>query len=133
MPDLRPSEIYYSQDQISAHFGRSTCHAYQPIGGALDKLCNGEISVCDIQKIKVTKKGDDGKWYTVDNRRLWIFRYLEGAGKCSRITCEEVEFCELSYGHKFSSSNGGKTVTFIRDGDPGGEWHKRIRPANPSW
>ena len=127
---IRPSEIYFSQDSISNVFGNhcqqhkgkqigTACegcqHRCKHIGTTLDQLCEGQITVSVIPPMGVTKKA--GRWYSGDNRRLWIFREMEKLGKCTHI------FVKLTRvpPKKFTTLNRGESVR-VR-GDPGGSWH----------
>jgi hypothetical protein len=69
--ELRPSEIYYSQDSIMNRFGDYTPHGNTCIGETLDQLLNGHCNVQSIPNISVVQR--NGKWFTSDNRRLWVF------------------------------------------------------------
>ena len=104
---LRPSDIYFSQDSIRNRFR----------DGCPDDLCEGRISVCDIPDIAVEQK--DGKWFTGDNRRLWVFRHLERLGKCTFITVYEGYISS----DKFTTINRGASVR-VR-GNPGGRWYSK--------
>ena len=97
MPYLKPSDIYFSQDGINNVFGNYCRHRGWHIGSTLDLLCEGRLTVNDIPTIGVMKRG--GRWYTGDNRRLWIFRELERLGKCKEIPVK------LTYvpAHKFTT------------------------------
>ncbi|KAK3610018.1 hypothetical protein CHS0354_032364 [Potamilus streckersoni] len=107
---LKPSEVYFSQDTIKNCFdNRGT------IGSVLDKIYEGAMSIQKIPKISVCQK--DGKWFTVDNRRLWIFQQLEKLGKCSEI---DVQVTYSIPGNKLTTKNGGESVT-VR-GDPGSKY-----------
>jgi hypothetical protein len=77
------------------------------------------ISVRDIPTIPVVKRNN--KWFTADNRRLWVFRNLEKLGKCSEIDVTEGYYIPSS---KFTTINGGVDVT-VRNGSPGGKWYKK--------
>jgi len=37
--ELKPSEIYYSQDSINNVFDKRSAHSYRRIGETLDDLC----------------------------------------------------------------------------------------------
>ena len=87
------------------------------MGETLDDLCEGRISVCDIPDIAVEQK--DGKWFTGDNRRLWVFRHLERLGKCTFITVDEGYISS----DKFTTINRGASVR-VR-GNPGGRWYSK--------
>ena len=110
---LNPSEIHYSQDSIKNEF-RS---GHGQIGLTLDKLCKGDIKVEAIPAIGVMKR--DGKWFTGDNRRLWVFRHLERLGKCTKI---RVNY-ETIPSKKMTTKNGGMHVR-VR-GNPGGSWYNK--------
>jgi len=68
---LAPSEIRFSQDSISNSFGDSTYHAGQYIGETLDEIVRDPYTADLIPIISVFNIG--GKWFTPDNRRLWVF------------------------------------------------------------
>ena len=116
MPYMKPSEIYFSQDSISNVFGNYCRHRGIHIGTTLDRLCEGHMTVSDIPVIGVMEKG--GRWYSGDNRRLWIFRELERLGKCTDIFVDVINYIPLK---KFTTHNRGESVR-VR-GDPGGCWH----------
>jgi hypothetical protein len=66
--ELRPSEIFYSQDSIMNKFGDDTQHGNTYIGETLDQLLNGQCNVQSIPNISVEQR--NGKWFTSDNRRV---------------------------------------------------------------
>ena len=118
---LRPSDIYFSQDSIKNTFQERCPHSYNTVGETLDDLCEGRINVNDIPPISVLNKG--GKWFTGDNRRLWIFRHLERLGKCTTIPVRETGYIPSTM---FTTLNGGASVTVRRN--PGGVWY--LRPSS---
>lgn len=99
---MRPSDIRYSQDSISCEFG-----AGKTIWNTLDKLEDGIMQVTDLPKIRVCKK--DGKWYTADNRRLWLFKNLESSGKLNNIAVIVGSF-DTDIGSKFTTENDGTSI-----------------------
>ncbi|XP_071142953.1 uncharacterized protein [Mytilus edulis] len=119
--NLRPSEIYFTQSSISSTFGKRTSHRRKGIGDTLDDLAEGRISIRSIPKISVMK--ENGKWWTADNRRLWIFRYLEKLKKCTEIP---VNITDSIDSRKRSSTNGGTDVRIYRGNSPGGVWHRKV-------
>lgn len=133
---LKPSEIFYSQHHISTTFGKSTDHRFQDIGSALDDLINGKLSVTSFPQIKVTKRPGENKWYTISNRRLWIFHhyeaYLRGRGETLKIEVDVVEYC-FSFIRYFNSTNGGTSVTYFRNRNPGGIYWQIITPVVPKY
>ena len=62
----------------------------------------------------------DGKWFTTDNRRLWVFRQLERLGKCSTIDVWEGYAIPTS---KLTTYNGGSSVHVRRSS--GGVWYRK--------
>ncbi|KAL3859188.1 hypothetical protein ACJMK2_009417 [Sinanodonta woodiana] len=111
---LKPSLIYFCQDSINNYF-----KSHGTIGSVLDKIYEGIISINTIPMISICQK--DGKWFTADNRRLWIFQQLEKLGKCSEI---DVQVTHIIPDNKFTTKNGGVSVT-IR-GDPGSKYAKDV-------
>lgn len=120
--ELRPSEIRYSQDSIARNFGRSTGHPLRPIGQTLDDILSGQSNVNSIPRISVVYR--HGHWFTVDNRRLWVFQKAEERGKCDKIFVYETSFID---DEKFTTTNEGRSVQ-VR-GDPGGYLWRRY-PVN---
>lgn len=116
--ELRPSEIRYSQDSIARNFGRSTGHPFRAIGQTLDDILSGQCNVNSIPRISVIYRHDH--WFTVDNRRLWVFQKAEERGKCDKIFVYETSFID---DEKFTTTNEGRSVR-VR-GDPGGYLWKR--------
>eukprot|EP00105_Crassostrea_gigas_P034116 XP_019918264.1 PREDICTED: uncharacterized protein LOC109617231 [Crassostrea gigas] len=70
---MKPSEIYYSQDSIKEKFDKG-----HTIYSTLSVCKKHQYVIKKIPPMRVCKK--DGKWYTLDNRRLWVFRKLEADG-----------------------------------------------------
>lgn len=68
----------------------------------------------DIENIMV--KIRNGKLYSADNRRLWVFKKLEKLGKCDTIG---VLFGEIDP-KKFTTTTLGISVCTRRPGDPVG-------------
>lgn len=128
---VRPSDIYFSQDSIQPYFDIKSLHTSYLIGETLDDLCERRCRIRDIPTISVVQK--NWKWFTADNRRLWVFRHLERLGKCNSIPVQTTDYLSPS---KFTTVNGGESVR-VR-GDPGGRWYKRgpsydIYDWNPSY
>ncbi|XP_052785379.1 uncharacterized protein LOC128221021 [Mya arenaria] len=116
--ELKPSEIYYSQDSVSNAFR----HTYELIGETLDDICEDRCSIYSIPTISVMRK--NGRWITSDNRRLWVFRQLERLGKCDTVP---VDVTDQIPPEKMTSLNGGDAVR-VR-GNPGGSWHLKPKPV----
>ena len=123
---LKPSEIFYSQDSINSTF-TSGCHRGDLIGETLDKLLSGNLRVTDFPEISVTKKPCSNRWYSVDNRRLWMWHHLQSAGKVTYVSVKETSYS--SHTKKFTSTNGGTSIQVRRKA--GGKLWKRITPVMP--
>jgi hypothetical protein len=121
--ELTPSEIRYSQDSISNTFRARTSHAGQYIGETLDEIVRDPDTVDLIPNISVFKKGVKKKWFTSDNRRLWVFKKAEKLGIISYIDVYVTYGIEDS---KFTTTSNGKYV-FIRGNSPGGYLWQSLR------
>ncbi|XP_045204469.1 uncharacterized protein LOC123557205 [Mercenaria mercenaria] len=122
---LRPSKIRYSQDSISNTFDIRSDHPCIRIGETLDELCDGITDIDEIPTISVAEIG--GKWFTADNRRLWVFRKLEELGKCRKIPVDEVDDIPSS---KMTTENRGVDIE-VR-GSPGGRWIRKLEDSDTS-
>ncbi|KAK3590398.1 hypothetical protein CHS0354_028508 [Potamilus streckersoni] len=119
---FKPSEIRYSQDSISCTFtGR---HWGKKIGKTLDNLVDGKISVDDIPRISVIFRNE--KWFTCDNRRLWVFKHFELLGGSTHISATETTYLNIS---KLTTDNEGTAIR-VR-GSPGGTWYSKYS-QNPT-
>ena len=121
--ELTPSEIRYSQDSISNTFRARTSHAGQYIGETLDEIVRDPDTVDLIPNISVFKKGVKKKWFTLDNRRLWVFKKAEKLGIISYIDVYVTYDIDYS---KFTTTSNGKYV-FIRGNNPGGYLWQSLR------
>lgn len=121
---LKPSEVYFCQDTVTQYFNRKSANPFKPIGETLDALCNGSLDISSIPNINVVAK--DGKWFTENNRRLWMYKKLELIGKVKTI--DVVEVPEINE-DKWTTVNGGVSVQMI--GIPGGIWWRKIARQFP--
>ena len=119
--ELRPSEIFYSQDSIMNRFGDYTPHGNTYIGETLDQLLNGHCNVESMPNISVEKA--NGKWFTSDNRRLWVFRKAEEIGFLKSIYVIETNYIKYD---KFTTKNDGTSIR-VR-GSPGGSLWRTWKP-----
>lgn len=98
--ELSPSEIRYSQNSMRSRFRNGN-----PIEETLRKLLSGKITVVDIPRIRVAEK--DGKYYSMDNRRLYVFkRFEEKKGTKIKVKCIETG---MDPG-KFTTTNDGTSI-----------------------
>ncbi|XP_052785378.1 uncharacterized protein LOC128221020 [Mya arenaria] len=119
--ELKPSQIYFSQDSINNVFDKRCQHSYQLIGETLDAICEDRCSIHSVPTISVMQK--NGRWITADNRRLWVFRQLERLGKCKTVPVYTTYHIPAG---KMTAFNGGDSVR-VR-GSPGGRWHLKPKP-----
>lgn len=76
--ELRPSEIRFKQDSIKREFQNG-----KGVNDTALLLCTGSMSPNEFPSISVSKK--DNKYYSFDNRRLYVFRVAEYHGAISHI------------------------------------------------
>ncbi|CAE7227677.1 unnamed protein product [Symbiodinium sp. CCMP2592] len=97
---LPVQEIFYSQDSIKNKFqdGRS-------LGQMERELRVGVKHLSDIPRITVVRH--EGRWFSVDNRRLWVFKRVFGQQ-------QSVPVCRGAQDHrfwsKFTTKNRGVDV-----------------------
>ena len=97
-------------------FGDYTPHGNTYIGETLDQLLNGHCNVESIPNISVEKT--NGKWFTSDNRRLWVFRKAEEIGFLKSIYVNETDYIRND---KFTTENGGTSIR-VRGNEGGSLW-----------
>ena len=124
--ELKPSEIFYSQDSIMNRFGDYTLHGNTYIGETLDQLLNEQCNVQSIPNISVAQR--NGKWFTSDNRRLWVFRKAEEIGFLKTIYVNKAYYIKDD---KFTTENGGTSIR-VRGRSPGGSLWRTWKPKRPS-
>uniref|UniRef100_A0A0L8HH82 Uncharacterized protein n=1 Tax=Octopus bimaculoides TaxID=37653 RepID=A0A0L8HH82_OCTBM len=105
---LKPSEIRYTQHKIRGRFQNRYCCHHPYIGDLVDSIVAGDTKISSIQKITVVLH--NGNYYSLDNRRLWVFKQVEERGYCSEI---EVGVSQeyLEGNSKFSTTTEGKTIS----------------------
>ncbi|WAR00582.1 hypothetical protein MAR_024954 [Mya arenaria] len=120
MPTWRqPSEIRYSQASIKSRFSNR-----RQLGIVLDDICDEKLKASNFPNIRVIKK--DGLWFSMDNRRLWVFKQLQRLGKCGDIPVKEVTTIP---DERHTTRNNGVHVE-IR-GLLGGEWKDKPDCVDP--
>lgn len=103
---MKPSEIYYSQDSIKEKFDNG-----HTIYSTVSVCKKHQYVINKIPRMRVCKK--DGKWYTLDNRRLWVFRKLEADGHIKDVKVTQVSKDRLP-AEKFTTKNDGESVDIRR-------------------
>jgi hypothetical protein len=104
---LRPAEIMFTQAQIKGEFRDH--RSLQQV--AIQMACK-DIGKQDIEMLKVVKN-HDGKYYTLDNRRLAVFRLLALIGSAQKIRARVVSKLEAEWRRKEVSTNGGVSVKVL--------------------
>lgn len=103
---MKPSEIFYSQDSIKDKFENG-----RTIYSTFSVCVKHPYVIKRIPKMRVFKK--DGKWFSMDNRRLWVFKKLEADGHIKDVSVRQTSRDKLP-ADKFTTQNGGVDVS-IRD------------------
>jgi hypothetical protein len=106
-------------------FGGYTPHGNTCIGETLDQLLNGNSSVQSIPNISVAQR--NCKWFTSDNRRLWVFRKAEEIGFLKQIKVKKIGYISDD---KLTTENGGTSIR-VRRGGPGGNTWRTWKPKLP--
>jgi hypothetical protein len=132
---VRPSTIKFTHDSIKDRFQDG-----HTLSDTALQIARQDVGKRDIRMITVVRAAD-GKLYSLDNRRLAVFRILEMCGKVGTIKVEVVSWSrwEEEWNRKVTTTNGGET-SLIRGGnykigktvaDTNVPWLHIIRNANP--
>ena len=120
---LYPSDIRFSQEYISNRF-----EGGELIGERLDDLVYVVKKISDIRTIRVVKMHD--RWYTLDNRRLWMFRMYQKIKlrwyMSLQIPVLVWEDFETDTQLVFATKNGGADVKIHNNDLPGGVQYKKV-------
>lgn len=110
---LKPSVIHYTQENIGCKFQDGN-----NIGKTLDDLMDGVITM-DSFRFKLRVCHENGKWWSEDNRRLWVFKHLERLGKYQEIVVQQKASIRKN---KMTTVNGGTSIR-VR-GHIEGRWYR---------
>lgn len=125
---LKPKDICFKSKLLPSSFDNGIL-----LRETLQQLSNKEILIEDVPTIDVVWCKEKWQWYTLNNRRLWVFRELEKKGKCQYITTKRVETVEhvtdfLLYGSAELigesqsvswNSDDGLTITVFNEANSG--------------
>ena len=106
---MKPSEIRFTQATCSPRFRNGL-----PISETYLQLAGGSIEKRDIEMLRVVESDQDGQMYSVDNRRLAVFRLLEQHGHTKIVKARVLAQSELQRGEwkkKFSTTTDGCSIT----------------------
>ena len=120
---LYPSDICFSQKYISNRFEDG-----ELIGERSDDLVNEVKTISDIRTIRVVNI--HGRWYTLDNRRLWMFRMYQKI-KLQRYRYLQIPVLvwkdfETDTQLVFAAKKDGTDVKIHNKDLPGGEQYKKV-------
>lgn len=83
---LKPSDIRFTTNEVQDRFDNNI-----KLTETLAQLENKEITIDDIPNIQVVWSEKHWDWYTLNNRRLWVFQELEKKGLCRMIKTHRFE------------------------------------------
>lgn len=86
---LRPKDVKFSVKEIPSKFddGRTLKDVY-------DDILSGKTLCKDIPAAEVVWDSERWEWYTLSNRRLWVFKELEKNNKITFVNMSRVELIE---------------------------------------
>jgi len=98
--ELAPSDIRFMQDSIYPSF-----YGGKRVNDVIEDIYSGRTSLNVLPRIEVTKRNN--KYYSLDNRRLYLYRVLEKRGFLSRV---KVSLVSKWPEWKFTTENDGASV-----------------------
>jgi hypothetical protein len=132
---VRPTTIKFTHDSVKDRFQ----DGHTLLETAL-QIARQDIGKRDLRMLNVVRV-DDGRMFSLDNRRLAVFRLLEICGKVGTIKVELVPYHTWAdeWNRKVSTKTGGETIS-VRQGNyqigatlasTSIPWLQQIRNANP--
>ena len=89
---LKPKDVKFTSKEIPSRFDNGTS-----LRELLEDLKSGKILSKDIPAAEVIWDCDRWEWYTLSNRRLWVFRELEKCGKITFVGMSRVESVDKAF------------------------------------
>ncbi|KAJ3062729.1 hypothetical protein HDU98_001402 [Podochytrium sp. JEL0797] len=80
--EIDPEIIYFTHSKIRKNF--SGCGRL--LTDTLEQIQTGKLDVASLPLIRVIYDGE--KYYSMNNRRLWVFKELKKSGHISTIVAE---------------------------------------------
>ncbi|XP_076825270.1 uncharacterized protein LOC143470867 [Clavelina lepadiformis] len=111
MPSLSPLQIRFTQDSIGMYFQDG-----DEVNDACEKIALEKLSANQFPTIKTFKR--DNQLYSLDNRRLYVFRVSEKLGLLEKV---EVIFTNRTDHRDVTTENNGCHVT-VRNNKKNGRW-----------
>lgn len=110
---MNPLVIRFTQDSIDADFRHGT-HSGQRLDATIDAMLQDEANPDDIPMITVVRH--DGHVFSLDNRRLFVFRVLAMRRGLSQVPVRIVPKSSVNWEAKFTTQNDGATIRVRGDG-----------------
>ena len=107
---LHPSDVKFSAAQIPNKFDNGIL-----LNDLLNDLKSGKKLVREIPTIKVVWDCTKWEWYTLNNRRLWVFQGMESCGELTYLGMSRVELIDDA------NATSGKTI------------FKKVKLYEPEW
>lgn len=107
---LHPANIHFTQNSVSDTFRDGTT-----IDDSLNDLVRGVVNKWDIPMTKVVFRW--GRWWTLNNRRLLVFKKFR---RCGKIKAEIIPWARMNkelWKRKFTTENQGVFVR-VRESVP---------------
>ncbi|XP_060566523.1 uncharacterized protein LOC132725418 isoform X2 [Ruditapes philippinarum] len=118
---LKPSEVRYTHDQITAHFtdGRSMLQTFIALlyGRVEIRLGGNDVPPIEVMQTREMEGGKEGNlWYVVNgNRRLYVFRKLERCGALTTMQVIARKYDAIEMDKQFLTRNHGRTISVTND------------------
>ncbi|OWF40553.1 hypothetical protein KP79_PYT19987 [Mizuhopecten yessoensis] len=101
---MYPSDLRYTHDSVSCRFSNGFC-----LEETFEKILYDEVRMYDLPCLVAMPY--QGKWFVVrGNRRLYIYKQLESAGKISKVDVKCVAFESDLFYRQFSTENSGRSL-----------------------
>ncbi|KAL4219824.1 hypothetical protein ACF0H5_020236 [Mactra antiquata] len=129
---LKPSEVRYTHDQVTAHFhdGRSMISTFIALlyGKVEIRLGGNDVPPIEVMQTDEIENGRDGKiWYVVNgNRRLYVFRRLERCGALTTMQVIARKYDAIEMDKHFLTRNHGRTISITNDATISAKFSKEV-------
>ncbi|XP_045201961.2 uncharacterized protein LOC123555382 [Mercenaria mercenaria] len=130
---LKPSEVRYTHDQITAHFtdGRSMLQTFIALlyGRVEIRLGGNDVPPIEVMQTNEMEGGKEGKlWYVVNgNRRLYVFRRLERCGALTTMQVIARKYDSIEMDKQFLTRNHGRTISITNDATLNAKFGKEVK------
>ena len=114
---LRPSDIRYTHDQITAHFndGRTMLSTFVGLLYGKIGIKFGDKDVSPIEVMQTEEKSQK-VWYVVNgNRRLYVFKKLQKCGAITNMQVVARKYDALEMDKQFLTRTQGRTISVVND------------------